>query len=200
MKASYKEMDMRVGYQEVHLMPGDFIFGLNKASSELRISVQSIRTIITALISTQNITVKPTNKFSIISINNWDTYQADDKDINTQINTQLTNNQQTTNTQLTTNKNEKNVKNKTYTDEFLKFYAVYPKKVGKDFAWKAWLSKNGTRPPTDVIISAIERLKVTEQWIKNNGQYIPNPATWLNRGGWDDDYSLFNGDPFKGAL
>ena len=109
-KASHKEIDIIVGSQTVHLMPGDFVFGLNKASSELDISVQSIRTIIDLLRRSQNITIKPTNKYSVISIVNWNIYQSDINEINNQINTPLTNNQQATNKPLTTNKNEKNVK------------------------------------------------------------------------------------------
>jgi hypothetical protein len=34
MKASYQEYDAIVGMQIVHLIPGQFIFGLKKASSE----------------------------------------------------------------------------------------------------------------------------------------------------------------------
>ncbi len=85
------------------------------------------------------------------------------------------------------------IKNKTYTDEFLKFYAVYPKKVGKEFAWKAWLSKNGKRPPIDIIVSVVEKLKKSDQWSKDGGQFIPNPATWLNRGGWEDQMEVDSG-------
>jgi hypothetical protein len=29
--------------------------------------------------------------------------------------------------------------------------------------------------------------KTSAQWQKDNGQYIPNPATWLNQGRWDDE-------------
>lgn len=76
---------------------------------------------------------------------------------------------------------------KIYTDDFLKFYSVYPKKVGKDDAWRAWLKRNGTRPSVDVIISAVNRLKDSKQWKENGGQFIPNPSTWIHRGGWDDE-------------
>ena len=29
---------------------------------------------------------------------------------------------------------------------------------------------------------------MTHQWLENNGEYIPYPATWLNRKGWKDEY------------
>jgi hypothetical protein len=37
------------------------------------------------------------------------------------------------------------------------------------------------------IISAVKAQSASEQWTKDNGQYIPNPATWLNRGQWEDE-------------
>jgi hypothetical protein len=82
MRASYLEHDVIVGFQTVHLMPGDFIFGINAASRELNISAQSIRTILNRLKTAQNLTIKITNKFSVISVVNWDTYQSDVNDSN----------------------------------------------------------------------------------------------------------------------
>ena len=33
------------------------------------------------------------------------------------------------------------------------------------------------------------------QWQRNGGQYIPNPATWLNQGRWDDKPSAVPKSP-----
>ncbi len=35
--------------------------------------------------------------------------------------------------------------------------------------------------------TAIEVQKQSEQWTKDNGRFIPNPATWLNQGRWEDE-------------
>jgi len=131
MKASYKEHDLVVGFQQVHLMPGEFVFGLKKASKELRMTIQPIRTCLNMLKKSGNITIKTTNKFSIISIINWDTYQQTEITDNNQINKQLTNNQQTTN-----NKQEcKNVKNEKksiiHKDKFLECVFLSDKEVLK---------------------------------------------------------------------
>jgi len=69
---------------------------------------------------------------------------------------------------------------------FDQFWACYPKKVGKEAARKVW-GKIKNRPPVIYITEAIQRAKETEQWKKDNGQFIPNPATWLNQGRWDDE-------------
>ena len=39
----------------------------------------------------------------------------------------------------------------------------------------------------DVILTAIERQKASDQWTKDNGQFIPHPATWLNQKRWEDE-------------
>jgi hypothetical protein len=110
----------------------------------------------------------------------------------------------------TKNKNEKECKNERnnppkspqgdsrtgYTQEFLKFWEVYPRKVGKAAAFKAWKAKNGTRPPAGDLIKIIETHKQSTQWNREGGQYIPNPATWINQERWEDDLSN-NGTPLS---
>jgi hypothetical protein len=78
MKASHKEFDAIVGLQIVHLMPGQFIFGLLVASKETGLSIREIRTILELLKKCENLTIKTTNKFSIITIVNWPIYQSDE--------------------------------------------------------------------------------------------------------------------------
>jgi len=96
-KASYKEHSIIVGNTEVILEPGQFIFGRNKASDELGLSQQNIRTFLKTLQKHEKVTIKSTNKFSIISVTNWGTYQDKENQINQQTNKRLTNDQQTTN-------------------------------------------------------------------------------------------------------
>lgn len=83
------------------------IIGRKELSKILWLWEQSIRTWLNKLKSTNEITIKTTNKYSVITLCNYDLYI----DTNQQDNQQLTNNQPTTNQQLTTNKNEKNIKN-----------------------------------------------------------------------------------------
>jgi hypothetical protein len=41
----------------------------------------------------------------------------------------------------------------------------------------------------DKIMVTVAQLKISEDWIKENGKYIPYPATWLNAKGWEDEIS-----------
>ena len=60
-----------------HSVPrGSLVTGRKKLAKELGMSEQMIRTSLEHLKSTNEITVKPTNRFSIISITNWEKYQC----------------------------------------------------------------------------------------------------------------------------
>ena len=95
-------------WQGIEVKRGQVVTGRNKLSKTLNISEQTIRTCINKLKSTNEITIKSTNRFTIITIINFDTYQSTTQPTNQQndqqANQQLTNNQPTTNQQLTTNK------------------------------------------------------------------------------------------------
>ena len=93
-------------FEGIVVKRGSFIAGRKKMAEEIGISEQQLRTALKHLKSTNEITIDTTSKYSIISINNYDLYQAD----NQIANQQLTSNQPTTNQQLTTNEKEKEEK------------------------------------------------------------------------------------------
>ena len=66
------------------------------------------------------------------------------------------------------------------------FWANYPRKVGKEAARKAFSRLSMTNELLSQMLSAIKQQCASPQWTKDNGQYIPNPATWLNQGRWED--------------
>jgi hypothetical protein len=70
--------------------------------------------------------------------------------------------------------------------DFERFWIAYPKKLGKDPARKAWeklLPQNGL---VEIILSSVEAHKMTPDWQKDHGQFIPYPATFLNGRRWED--------------
>ena len=72
-------------------------------------------------------------------------------------------------------------------DEFNTFWAACPKKVGKGAAEAAWRKLKPDATLTATILAAVERSKQSRQWLRDGGQYIPNPATWLNQRRWEDE-------------
>lgn len=71
-------------------------------------------------------------------------------------------------------------------DEFEQFWMAYPKRVGKKDALKAWKAAKDKPPLTDILL-ALKHAKEGEQWMRDGGQFIPHPSTWLNKGRWADD-------------
>ena len=78
MKSTHKEFEAIVGLQTIRLLPGQFVFGRKKASEETDLSEREIRTALAFLKNAGNLTIKTTNKFSIITIVNWITYQGEE--------------------------------------------------------------------------------------------------------------------------
>ena len=94
-------------------------------------------------------------------------------------------------------KEEKQVKEKSKTENkqqeyFSIFWASYPKKVGKGAAEKSWKKIKPTKDLLEKMLNAIETAKQSMQWNKDNGQYIPNPATWLIQKRWEDEIIIDN--------
>ena len=94
-------------WQGIDIERGQFISSLGNISNATGISLQTIRTILKKLEKTNEIELKSTSQYTLVTICKYECYQ-DEKD---EANKPLTNNQQTTNKQLTTNKNEKKEKN-----------------------------------------------------------------------------------------
>lgn len=69
--------------------------------------------------------------------------------------------------------------------EFDRLWDVYPRKVGKKAAQKAFQNARD-RPRIDDLIASIQRQALSAQWTKDGGQFIPHLSTWLNRGQWAD--------------
>jgi len=65
------------------------------------------------------------------------------------------------------------------------FWKAYPKKVSKANAVKAF-PKAIKKVDFDVMLKALEAHKKQDQWTKDKGKYIPNPASWLNFERWED--------------
>lgn len=69
------------------------------------------------------------------------------------------------------------------------FWAAYPNKTGKGAAEKSWNKLRPTKELFSQIMEALQRAVGCEQWKRENGRYIPNPATWLNQRRWEDEYT-----------
>lgn len=78
---------------------------------------------------------------------------------------------------------EKREKRDRLARDFETFYTAYPKKRSRPDAVKAFAK---VCVPIETLLAAIKALADTPDWQKENGRYIPYPASWLNAEGWND--------------
>ena len=99
-------------WRGIEVKRGQLITSVATIHKETHLSERTIRTCLTRLISTNEVTSKTTNKYTLITICNYESYQerkeVSDKQNDTQIDKQTTNERQTTDKQLTTTKEYKN--------------------------------------------------------------------------------------------
>lgn len=70
---------------------------------------------------------------------------------------------------------------------FEAFYKAYPRKVNRPGALKAWKKIDSVEEVFDRIVRAVAVQARSERWTKDEGEYIPHPATWLNQRRWEDE-------------
>ncbi|WP_322069942.1 replication protein [Paraburkholderia bannensis] len=71
-------------------------------------------------------------------------------------------------------------------DRFEIFWKEYPKKRSKEKAERAFAKRKPDEQLFNDLMAGLKRAKTSEQW--QNPQFIPHAATWLNNGGWMDEY------------
>ena len=74
--------------------------------------------------------------------------------------------------------------------EFDAFWKAYPKRLAKGDARKAWHQTEAIRPALPELMAAIEAQCRSDQWRKNDGQFIPYPATFLRQERWSDELKV----------
>ena len=125
---------------------------------------QEIRTIIAFLKKSGNLTIKSTNKYSVITIINWHRYQCKGSD-------DQPSDQPTANQQLTTYKNEKNIKNKISPEEILSAISAlmerYPDRETTNQTFQAISSTRKSKRIADSVKLSIVQSLGTVGLLKN---------------------------------
>ncbi|MFA5423495.1 MAG: hypothetical protein WC374_06510 [Phycisphaerae bacterium] len=116
LKANHKETTFIFNNKEQKLYPGQLLTGLHKLRKITKIPIRTIRRILNYLENGNMIKQQITSKFRIISITNWETYQAYEIEWQSNgnqaaIDRQSDGNQAATYKNDKNDKNEKNVKN-----------------------------------------------------------------------------------------
>jgi len=175
--------------RQVELLPGQLTAGRKQLAVSVGLSERNIRTCLDKLTTMQITTIKPTNKYSLITILNWHTYQS----LNNENDQQNANDRPTTDQRPTTIKELKNTRTNNLFDLF---WSKYPRKVGKENARRAFEKLKVDDSLLNTLLSAVESQGGSEQWLRDGGKYIPHPATWLNGKRWEDEVLTTKVDPY----
>jgi len=101
-------------WQGIEVKRGQLVSSVANLAESTTLTIQQVRTALDKLKLTNEITIKTTNRFTLISLTNYALYQDDtrenDKQNGKQNNKQITNEQQTDNKQITTTKEIKEIK------------------------------------------------------------------------------------------
>lgn len=120
LKANYQDSK----WHGIDIPRGSFITSLDTICKDTGLSLQNVRTCMNKLKSTGEITTQSTNKYSVITICKYETYNLQESDVNKQdnkqTNIQSTSNQQAVNKQLTTDKERKEIEELKKENERLK--------------------------------------------------------------------------------
>ena len=70
---------------------------------------------------------------------------------------------------------------------FETFWKLYPRKTAKDNARKAFATINPDAELMAEIMASLAKHATCQAWLKDDGQFIPHAATWLNGKRWNDE-------------
>ena len=145
LKANWKEGS----WHGISYKPGQFITSIQSLADETGLSIQQVRTALSHMISTGEVTSYQQGRSRIITVNNWDSYQGSNKVSNKEV----TRCQQDANKMLTTDKEYKELK-----EEKEYIYSADPK-IEKAFADFVEMRNKIRKPMSDRAIElAIEKL------------------------------------------
>ncbi|HEC64931.1 hypothetical protein LCGC14_1098180 [marine sediment metagenome] len=144
-------------WKGIFIKKGDVLTGRNKLAEQTGLTVQQVRSALTKLKSTNEITIKPTNRNSLITLINYKLYQP--------TTSKPHNKQPTDNQQITTTKKEKNVK---------EVYGEF-KNVSLSLKEFSKLKDNYGAPGVDDMVERLDR------YVESTGKkYKSHYATMLN--------------------
>lgn len=182
LKANYKDGSWR----GVEIKRGQRITGLKSLSEDTGVSINKLRIILRDLKSTGEITIKSTNKYSIITVTNYEKYQNAQSVDHRPDHKQITNKSQTDHKQITTN-NKENKYNNEHKENNRKRDAPIP--LGVEAFKKILPEINAYALPTAARMTEKGLLNIIEDWGVVETKYqIENVHNYIEKIGKPDVY------------
>jgi len=179
LKASHADGKIFVRGQIIEVKRGQLGYSEDSLSVAWGWSRNKVRNFLETLEKEGQIVQLKNHISSVVTITNYEQYQ--NKDLK-QNNKRTTEGQQkgTINNVNNVNKQQECPK------DFDFFWNEYPKKRKKLDAIKAFLKINPDATLLEKMIASVRAYKQTEDWKKDNGQFVPLPASYLNARRWED--------------
>lgn len=157
-------------WRGIIIRKGEYLTSIEKLAQNTKLSVAQVRLALSKLKKTNEITIKTTSLNTLISITNWEKYQANDK-VNDK---PIANGQQTDDKRTTTNKKEENYKNEKKVVANEPFFEFFRRVAGKHIS-------------DDELMHEIQKFK------NKYPNMHPNKAgalinTWVSRIGQDQQF------------
>lgn len=177
LKANWKECR----FEGTTVPRGSFVSSIGKLSEETGLTEREIRTAISHLKSTGEVTSKTTNKYTVFTVVKYDLYQQSDK----QNDRQATGNRHSNDILTTTieekkeGKKERNIPPISPTDDFERFWSAYPNKIRRQQAEKEFLNLtiSGRVSAEELTASAANYAEA----VKITGEKMYYPGNFLQR-------------------
>lgn len=186
--AAWKETE----YHGIKLGRGELLTNQSEIAQQSGLSRQQVRTVLERLKATNKITIRRVGKNSVIKVVDYDC-ETDGNHIDNRTSTTFQPDCNQTSLFIKEGKNIRTQENARAREgerlemSFNRFWAAYPKKTAKQQAFKAWQKIKPDDELVQKILSALAQHKKSAQWLKDNGQFIPHPASWLNGRRWEDE-------------
>ena len=190
-------------WQGIYISRGQLITSLDKLGKSTTLTIQQVRTALTKLKSTHEITIKTTKLHTFITLTNYNLYQDKIMENNTLDNTldnnSSTNNQQTINKEATTTKEGKEDEERKRIEEekkllvenqFESFWQSYiPVKTKDGFV------KKGSKEKAEIaFVKALKKASFEKimlalesylNYCQQNNRFTKNATSWLNEGDFE---------------
>jgi len=110
LNAYFKDSKILDGDKELIIKKGSFATGRKKIAEELKVNESTLYKRLKKLEKLRFCNIESNNRFSIITVINWELYQLEDEESNSDCNNKVTTEEQQSNNKVTQKKNVKNVK------------------------------------------------------------------------------------------
>lgn len=170
-------------YRGFNIPCGSVVYGHSAFSEHSGLTVMQVRTALKKLQKSKNVTIKRTNKFSIISITKWSDYQDD--------NSPITGQQQASNRRVTAleeGKEGKKVKKSITLNKFEEFWINFPRqRRGSKQKAKSAYSRAIKRDSEENILNGLLSYAKSDE-VRDG--YAKGSEAWLNDDRWTNDYAM----------